>query len=382
MDGDTQTLSTETLKCEACGAGNAGGVLFCARCTAPMGVSGLHELDEEDLSVCRSALMRVLAEETAPGPARRGVEDEALWRAYLSAFWLRPETALILYAEAMAVRGLGREEAGPWVDLGCGDGVHAALMGGWEFGREFDAFQSLDLGARDIYHHWDPSRFAVQVARKGGVVDHGFDIKPTAVARAKALGVFSDVRCADACRLPVGDGSAGTIFSNMLRDLGQPLPAALRECRRVLREDGRLLLSAMTPEYVRSLYFVNAARDAEEAGDREMAARLLRLDRGRSVFCQRQLTTEQWRDLLGEAGLKLVDAIPIVSPGVIRFWDIGLRPFSTALLRQREQWAHSGTLEEVKGPVVDLIAAQLAPLVAKLNEGPVHCMNMFVAGKA
>jgi len=135
-----------------------------------------------------------------------------------------------LYAEAMAVRSLGSELSGPWLDLGCGDGIHAALRMGWRFDSQFDAFQSLDLQARDIYHHWDRSRFAVGVERPGGITDFGIDIKPTAVERARALGVFGKVECADACKLPMQDGSVGAIFSNMLRDLAEPLPGALGEC--------------------------------------------------------------------------------------------------------------------------------------------------------
>ena len=99
-------------------------------------------------------------------------------------------------------------------------------------------------------------------------------------------------------------------------------------------------------------------------------------------YGQRQLSVDQWRTLLAEAGLKLIDTIPIVSPAVIRFWDIGLRPFSPALLRQRQVWVESGSLGAIKAPAVEMISTQLEPLVEHLNEGPVHCMNLLVAGKA
>jgi SAM-dependent methyltransferase len=282
----------------------------------------------------------------------------------------------------MAVRSLEMDPGGPWLDLGCGDGIHAALRMGWKFDSRFDAFQSLDLHAKDIYHHWDRSQFQVGIEQAGRMMDFGIDIKPTAAERAKALGVFGRVECGDACNIPLQDESVGTIFSNMLRDLGEPLPAALRECRRVLREDGTLLLSAMTPAYAGSLYFVNAARAAQNAGDVQRAARLLRLDRGRSVFCQQQLTPAQWQSLLGQAGLEVVHLAPIVSPAVIRFWDIGLRPFSLALLRQRQAWADAGVLGAIKSAAVDFIHAQLAPLVKQLDAGPDACMNILVVKKA
>lgn len=383
MDGIAATTYTE-VNCAACGAGNAENALFCARCTAPLAVTSLHELDNTDLDICRTALLEVLAESSKPPTwsVSKDAIDEGLWRAYLSAFWLRPETALILYAEAMAVTSLQDVPRGPWLDLGCGDGVHAALTGGWRFGGEFDVFQSLDLSAKDIYHHWNERRFRVDVSRRGRTIDYGIDIKPTAAARARALGILAHVECGDARRLPLADRSIGTIFSNMLRDLGQPLAEALRECRRVLKDDGVLLLSAMTPVYAGSLYFLPAARKAEASGQTNLARRLLRLDRGRSMFCQRQLSVPQWQELLTEQRLKVVDVRPMVAPQMIRFWDVGLRPFSMALLRQRQKWIDAGILNLIKPSVVNLIASQLQPLLENLNSGEVHCMNLLVVRKA
>ncbi len=384
MDGPPSHQPPSTPTCGACGAGNAPGALFCIRCTAPLAVASLQDLDESDLRLCRAALFEVLADvqrSALPATVSRSPQDESLWHAYLSAFWLRPETALILFAEALAVRSLGARAGSPWLDLGCGDGIHAALTAGWQFDDAFDAFQSLDLSAKDIYHHWDPAHFAAKVAKPGRAIDHGIDIKSTAVQRAAALGVFGRVECGDATALPLADESVGTIFSNMLRDLGEPLPAALRECRRILREDGVLLLSAMTPSYAKNLYFAPAARNAEAAGDATLAHQLIRLDRGRSIFCQRQLSLRQWEALLRESALRLADAIPIVSPQVIRFWDVGLRPFSPALLRQRHAWAEAGVLAAIKPAAVELLSSQLRPLVDQLNAGPENCMNLLVVTK-
>jgi SAM-dependent methyltransferase len=370
----------KTSACAACGHANDSAALFCVRCTAPLAVVALGDLSDADRRVCLSALLQMLADglknEPAPVPA---LHDGALWLAYLSAFWLRPETALILYAEALAIRSAST--GSPWLDLGCGDGIHAALYSGWRFDPVFDAFQSLDISAPDIYHHWDEKDFAVSTTTRGPTVAHGIDIKSTAVDRAKALGIFASIRQSDATRLPIADKSIRTIFSNMLRDLGEPLPAALQECRRVLTDDGTLLISAMTPAYARHLHFAPAAREAQARGDEKNAQDLLRLDRGRSVFCQRQLSVEDWKRLLAEHGLQLKSVHPIVGPAAIRFWDIGLRPFSIALLKQRAVWKNAGVLGQVKSGMVDLMAQALEPLIRQLALGE-PCMNLLSVGKA
>jgi SAM-dependent methyltransferase len=378
---DKKTQHPTTTRCTACGAANLATSLFCVRCTAPLAVVSLGQLDDADQQTCISALFETLAGALkADHKGHPASHDKALWNAYLSAFWLRPETALILYAEALAVRSV-TQVTDPWLDLGCGDGIHAALRAGWRFDTSFDAFQSLDLTAADMYHHWDASDFTANVVTPGRTIAHGIDIKDTAIARSKALGIFSRVHQADATQLPLPDRSVRTIFSNMLRDLGTPLPAALDECRRVMTDDGTLLISAMTPAYAGNLHFAPAARDAEKQGDSAKAQSLLKLDRGRSVFCQRQLSIDAWQKLLSVHGLKIATTRTIVGPAIIRFWDIGLRPFAVALLKQRQTWRDAGVLPIVKPGIVAFLEKMLDPLVRQLTVGE-PCMNLLVVKKA
>ncbi len=341
----------------------------------------LGDLTDADRRICLASLFSILAESIGSETATPTTpSDQELWNAYLSAFWLRPETALVLYAEAMAIRSVVATPGKHWLDLGCGDGVHAALYSGWKFDSVFDVFQSLDLTAADIYHHWNAGQFEAHIETPGERIDCGIDIKSTAVQRATALNVFSQVHQADATRLPLADASVKTIFSNMLRDLGDPLPGALAECRRVLSDDGSLLISAMTPAYAPHLHFAPAARRAEAAGDLQKAQDLLRLDRGRSVFCQRQLSISDWQSLLNQQGLTVRSVRAIVGPAIIKFWDIGLRPFSIQLLKQREAWKNSNVLAAVKPAMVRLLASTLEPLVQNLTAGE-PCMNLLVVGK-
>ena len=259
--------------------------------------------------------------------------------------------------------------------MGCGDGIHAAIYSGWRFAENFDAFQSLDLTAADIYHHWNAEDFKVDVVTAGKLIDYGIDIKPTAIHRATALGVFHTVKQSDATDLPLPDRSVGVIFSNMLRDLGDSLPTALDECGRVLMEDGTLILSTMTPAYAANLYFAPAASRAESAGDAALAEQLLRLDRGRSVFCRQQLSTDDWQALLARHGLKIIAVQPVAGPAVIRFWDIGLRPFSIQLLQQR------GSLQLIKPAAIEFLAQCLEPLAANPAAGE-PCMNLLAVTHA
>jgi SAM-dependent methyltransferase len=356
--------------CPVCGHDNPPSALFCARCTSPVAVVPLHQLDARDHRRCLAALFEILSQQSLHAVnSTSSIANPDLWQAYLSAFWLRPETALVLYGEALAIQSLNLDPTAPWLDLGCGDGIHAALYSQWRFDPSFDAFASLDLTAPDMYNRFNPAEFSVTLTHRGRPIQHGIDIKHTAVARAAALGVFDHVHQSNATSLPLPDRSVAVIFSNMLRDLGNPLPAALAECRRVLRDDGTLLLSTMTPAYAPNLYFLPAAQRAQQQGDEDTAQHLLKLDRGRSAFCQRQLTHEQWQQLLAQAGLRLHAVHPCVGDGVIRFWDIGLRPFIHALLAQRESWRTQRLFPAIKTSLLAGLQYLLAPLAASVASG-------------
>jgi SAM-dependent methyltransferase len=360
-------------RCPVCNHDNPKDALFCARCTSPVKVTPLHELTEEDRRHCLQALFEVLSKTQTP--PSQPTPDNDLWPAYLRAFWLRPETAVILYAEALAIRALAQHN-GPWLDLGCGDAIHTALYSGWRFEEEFDAFQSVDLNAPDIYNHFNPQEFSVQITARGNAIAHGIDIKPTAIARAKSLNIFQNLQQADATNLPLPDNSIAAIFSNMLRDLGDPLPQALKECYRILKPQGQLLLSTMTPAYAKHLYFAPKARQAAQTGNTEEAQNLLKLDRGRSIFCQRQLTTEQWQTLLQPAGLTLQKSHTIVGEKLIPFWDTGLRPFTHDLLKMRQSWQEQNLLQPIKHSLLKALNHLLTPLLQNLTSGT-PCMQLL-----
>lgn len=369
-------MGTEaTNLCAVCGRQNRPDALFCDRCTYPLRVANLAALSSDDKRLCLSYLFRELSSAVAL-PASDKVDQDA-WLAYVSAFWLRPETAIIEYREAMAIRLV--DAKGPWLDLGCGDGIHAALYAGFRFGDGFDAFSGLDLSSSDFYNRFDRASFQVEKTRAASNIAIGLDIKPAAIERARALNVFDRAEVADATKLPIESKSVGTIFSNMLRDLGVSLDEALAECARVLNDDGQLLLSTMTPAYASSLVFAPEARSAETRGDRQSAEQLLRLDRGRSVFCRQQLSAEQWNDKLAKHGMR-VDAVQtIITQEITRLWDVGLRPFSIDLLKWR-QTIDRESLVAVKRTALTLLDRVLRPIVSRATIGE-PCMQLVVVRK-
>lgn len=360
--------------CPICQTENASDTLLCVHCRAPLGVVRLGDLDAAQLAECRAALFDVLAQVARAGARRADTQlthDAALWRRYLSAFWLRPETALWLYTEATALRSLVDVEAGgPWLDIGCGDGIHTALYHGWEFGPAFDGFQGADPGAADVYGQFEAATFDAGVARRGAVCALGVDLKEAALARAAALGAFERVERGDATALPIADASVATVYSNMLGQLGERVDAGLAEAARVLKPGGALVLAVLGERFGGALHFWTAAERTRAAGDDANATRLARLDRGRHAF-EIVLPESVWRARLEQAGLRLSAVRHLLSDAAVRFWDTGLRAFSPALIDAVRRWRTAGVLNVVKPALVGGLAFLMEPLLGQLEtDGP------------
>jgi malonyl-CoA O-methyltransferase len=91
--------------------------------------------------------------------------------------------------------------------------------------------------------------------------------------------------CGDALRLPLRDGSVDLIFSNLMLQWCEPLPAALAEVRRVLKANGFFAFSTFGPDTLYELRsawaqvdgynHVNHFSDMHEVGDALVQAGLM-----------------------------------------------------------------------------------------------------------
>lgn len=372
-------LVAESCECSSCGRDNDADAIFCARCIAPLRIRKLDDMDPEDFRIAADALAKTLS------PAMQNLPTEtpdartsALLDEYLNLHWLRPETALWQTLDARALNHWRRQYVRqPLLDLGCGDGTHAAVMFGTRFDAGFDVFASLRLRAADIYDAFDARSYRPRIASYGERVAFGIDIRPNMVRRAEALGTYLHTLLGDATNLPLHRDAVRTVFSNVIRDFpDQTCQVALREISRVLQPGGCLILPAPAPDWRDQLYFYPAARALNERGDHRAAARMAGLDRGRSVSFAQQKSRDAWGDCLADAGLEIIDCRPTHAPQVVRFWDVGLRPFSVPLLG----WVNSLDAE-ARSLIKRSFIATVKPLLARLlsivpDEGCGHVMYL------
>ena len=182
-------------------------------------------------------------------------------RAYLSSAPLF--MAIVRGVECAIIRS-AELELEPVLDLGCGDGL----------------FASLSCKIRPTL---------------------GMDPSPPALAEAQARKAHRGLVCASATEMSLRSNSIGAIVCNSVMEHIPDLDEALRECRRVLKPHGRLIITSPSERFGEMLL---GTRLLSSLGFRQAAAGYARWFNAHS-FHYHTLSMEEWRRRLDEAGFHI-----------------------------------------------------------------------------
>jgi trans-aconitate methyltransferase len=281
-------------------------------------------------------------------------------REFMNVFWLRPETAVWRACDCLALDGI--EFRAPIADVGCGDGLFSFTRAGGKLDPSYDMFSQVGeldsfFDKVDIYNHFQDGSAAPIVLRKPDYrIDVGIDQKQALLRKAFSLGLYDQVREADANRLlPLEDSTYRTIFSNILYWLDD-YPDTLKEMRRALTDDGQIIVHVPNST-LRDYSFYQ--RLHVRTGDPRWNWLHL-IDRGRSDNIRQCHTFEDWQGIFAQAGLKVAHHRQYLSKLLLEAWDIGLRPISPFLI----EMANGLTAEhrqQIKGRWIEELLPLLKP---------------------
>lgn len=182
-------------------------------------------------------------------------------RAYLGS---APLFMPIVRGVECAIVRRAEPELEPVLDLGCGDGLFASLA--------------------------CESRPAL-----------GMDPSPTALAEAQTRAAHRGLACGSATGMPLRSNSIGTIVCNSVMEHIPDLDEALRECRRVLKPHGRLIITSPSERFGEMLL---GTRALSTIGMRSAGDGYARWFNAHS-FHYHTLSMEEWRQRLDEAGFRV-----------------------------------------------------------------------------
>jgi len=196
---------------------------------------------------------------------------------FLERYWFAPPVALWRSIEAKALSTT--DFPAPMLDFGCGDGLFTEAV----FGKQ------------------------------AGI--HGCDIAKGEMPAAKISGVyFQGVQYADGHSLPYRNGAFGSVYSNSVIEHIPDPQNVLPELARVLRKEGRLVLTVPSDKF-RSLLDGVQTAPSKEAGENYARG----VDK---LFAHHHYNSPaQWRALLAAVDVELVEARYYISPDTEAQWD-------------------------------------------------------------
>lgn len=284
-------------------------------------------------------------------------------REFMNVFWLRPETAVWRACDCLALDEV--EFKGPIADVGCGDGLFSFTRAGGRLDPGYDMFSQVGAlesfyDKVDIYNHFHPDGIAPNVVGKPAyTIDVGLDQKEALLRKAFSLGLYREVRQADANRaLPLEDGRFGTIFSNILYWLDD-FPTTLTEMRRALDDHGQVVLHVPN-DSLRDYSFYQQLH--VRTGDPRWQWLHL-IDRGRSDNIRQCRSYADWRDVFARAGFRVAHHRQYLSKLLLQAWDIGLRPISPFLIEMANALAPEHR-KDIKARWIDEMMPLLRPFCA------------------
>jgi SAM-dependent methyltransferase len=249
----------------------------------------------------------------------------------LAANYAWPSEAFWRYFELKALRGLRLQK--PILEIGCGDGRFSALL--------FDQ------------------------------IEEALDINPKAVERARACGLYRQVRCADARKSTAARGNFATVYANCVMEHIPGIEAVLSGCYNALAPEGQLVMTVPLPEMNRHLLFGSKVYS--------------RWRQQQLAHCN-LFAAERWRELLQNAGFREIEFRPYLGAAACRFWDqvdvigcLGWRRFTVAsalsVLSRPLRRSHA------KRDLVRIVARWLAKHFGLNDALSLPCATLIVARK-
>jgi SAM-dependent methyltransferase len=304
----------------------------------------------------------------------------------LNVYWLRPETALWRAIDIEMMKEF--EIKGTSLDLGCGDGVLSFIRAGGRFNSSFDDYQSIghldkfyeNVDVHDIFvSGYEPKITKKPLYNFSFALDH----KENLLKKAEKLEFYNNFITHDANQsLPFESNTFDSVFSNIVYWLDDP-QKSMNEISRVLNRGGKVALmlpNKTMPEFsfYNQLYVKDNNKDFEF---------LKYIDRGRySSNIKLSKDFDEWKQIIDNSGLKIVEHKTHLSKTVMQIWDIGLRPLFPVLLKLVNAIENKEELLNIKKEWIEIFMKFLEPIFElemknKLNQNEEKAFHYFVLEK-
>lgn len=264
------------------------------------------------------------------------IQAFGLLKGYFQMYWLKPFDAINDTANAMALLQFDWSTE-PILEIGSGDGVFSFIMHGGELNFSEDRYNQVDLSRQDdIYDIYKNSSKLKIKKMPSFKYDAGMDLKLSHLLKSKdtELYKYDNLVSSKPENLPFKDNVFSTVFLYIFHGLTD-YKASLKEIRRILSNDGRLMMIAVNKAARGNFICYKIHKFCQKRNWIRLSDYFLRLDSGRcdeigGIFSK---DLRKWNELFGETGFKVVRIYSQVSPLLWRIYDTQTRPLLRPLIR-------------------------------------------------
>lgn len=212
---------------------------------------------------------------------------------YTKEYWFAPQDVLLRSVEANIISAIRFKH--PILDIGIGDG--------------------------------GISRFLFQKKVK---IDVGIDIDESGLAKAREIGIYKEVICADAQNMPFKSASFNTVVSNSTFEHIEDDLKAVKEVSRVLKRNGLFFITIPTP-------FLESTVLAIEGNNKKARLALNNLNKRVQHLHYRSL--KEWKKIFRKNNMRVIYYKYYYPEETTKVW-YGLIKFSIRKIRNREVWSY------------------------------------------
>lgn len=301
------------------------------------------------------------------------MEQTEILKNFLNAYWIRPETAIWRTLDTMLLRKL--EFIKPIIDIGCGDGLFIFTLFGGKIDSNYDVYRTMNkVGGffQGVDIHDQRNQIRLKVTRKPKTsVDVGLDWKKNLLSKAKKLQIYKKLIKHNANQnLPIKDNEFKTVFSNTFYWMND-INHIIRESKRICHKEGKIVILVPDKRFRKSLIY------NQYLSNGHLWAKML--DRGIYKNARHCYSHKEWKSIFSKAGLKIDKHENYATEQLVKFWSIGLRPYSPFLIEMANN-LNTVTRTKIKKKIIK----ELSPLldsyinyeIAKV--GTKNCFHLFV----
>lgn len=245
-------------------------------------------------------------------------------------YWLKPFDAVNDAANAMALSKFDWSEK-PILEIGGGDGVFSFVLHGGEFKFLDDRYDQTDVSRQeDIYDVYKKGLTLKVKKIPPFQYDLGIDLKLNHLLKSRETMLYkhNNLISSKPEALPIKNNIFSTVFLYTFHGLTD-YKEALREIRRVIKKDGKLLMIVVNKTVKDHFICYKIHKYCKKMGLNKMSDYFLKLDDGRFAEIGRKFakSIQEWKTLCNEAGFQIEDIYTQVSPMLWRIYDTQTRPF-------------------------------------------------------